>query len=105
MKLILAGGLEIELAQFTSNSFIAHPATFQEAVDNYTVFVNGLSDVQVKDGDVVVYAATDLTSDGVQIMERAGGGYTAIYYYHGAKAATAEDEFSQVGKILMGVEA
>lgn len=105
MKLILAGGAEIDLATFTSNSFVSVTQTFLEAANNYNTFASGLSDVQVKDGDDVVYAATGLTSDGVQIMKRADGGFTAIYYFHGAKAATAEDEFSQVGKILMGVEA
>lgn len=105
MKLVLAGGGEIDLTTFTSNSFVAHADTFLEASNNYNTIVRGLSEVQIKDDGEVVYSATGLISDGVQIMVDSNGGFTAIYYFHGAKAATVEDEYSQVGRILMGVEA
>lgn len=106
MKLILAGGAEVTITDYTSNSFLADVDTFAEGVDIYNTISRGIAEVSVQsnEGDTVM-AATDLTLDGVQIMAKTTGGFIAIYYYHGAKAATAEDEFSQVGKILMGVEA
>ena len=106
MKLILAGGAEVTITDYTSNSFIADVDTFLEGVNNYETISRGLAEVSVQDdGGETVMAATGLTLDGVQIMEKTTGGFTAIYYYHGAKAATVEDEYSQVGRILMGVEA
>ena len=106
MKLILAGGAEVAITDYTSNSFLADVETFQEGIDNYSAISSGIAEVSVQsdDGDTVM-AATDLTLDGVQIMAKTTGGYIAIYYYHGAKATTVEDEYSQVGRILMGVEA
>lgn len=106
MKLILAGGAEVAITDYTSNSFLADVDTFLEGVNNYDTISRGLSEVSIQDdGGETVMAATGLTLDGVQIMQKTTGGFTAIYYFHGAKAATAEDEFSQVGRILMGVEA
>jgi len=105
MRLILSDGAEIALTNYTSNSFLAQVGTALEAFQTYDSITRGMGHVEVKDDDgETVYTAQGLTSDGMQITPN-DDGYSAIYYFHGAKAMTVEDEYSQVGKILMGVEA
>lgn len=105
MKLILSDGAEIALTNFTSNSFLVQAETALETFQIYDTIVRGMGKVDVQDDDGnVIYTAQSLTSDGMQIAPN-DEGFCAIYYFHGAKALTAEDEYSIVGKILMGVEA
>lgn len=104
MKLILPDGAEIALTNFTSNAFLVQAETALETFQIYDTIVRGMEKVDVQDDDGnVIYTAQGLTSDGMQITPN-DDGYGAIYYFHGAKAMTVEDEYSQVGKILMGVE-
>lgn len=104
MKLILSDGAEIALTNFTSNSFLVQAETALETFQIYDTIARGIGKVDVQDDDGnVIYIAQGLTSDGMQIAPN-DNGYSAIYYFHGAKAMTVEDEYSQVGKILMGVE-
>lgn len=105
MKLITKNGDEITITDYTSNSFLAQTATFLEAVNLYNTFITGLQEISIQDDEgTTVYMAQGLTSDGMQVTPN-NEGFCAIYYFHGAKAMTAEDEYSAVGKILMGVEA
>lgn len=102
MKLILKDSTEVEIIEFTSSSFIAECEDFLETVNLYNTIASNLSDIKVMNGELIVYAATNLEIDGVQIMKTQTG-YTAIYYYHGAKA-TESDEYATIGRILMGEE-
>ena len=104
LKIVLPNNSELGITDFTSNSFIADGMTFLEAVNNYQA-LQGAKALEVKNTDnETVLNAEGLTFDGMQVMQNQAGSYTAFYYYHGAKATTAEDEYSTVGKILMGVE-
>ena len=105
MKLILADESEVVINDYTSNSFLKNTDTFLEAVNEYQTIIRGMSNVSVisDEGDTVM-TATGLKSDGIQIIPQSTGGFIAIYYFHGQKATTVEDEYSQIGKILMGVE-
>lgn len=106
LKIILGDGTEIGITDFTSSSFIADGKTFLEAMNDYQTLARNTGAVQVKNGDdETVLNAEGLTFDGIQVMHNQAGSYTAFYYYHGAKAETVEDEYSVVGRILMGVEA
>ena len=104
LKIVLNSGDEIGITDYTSNSFIADGKTFLEAVNDYETLSRNTGTVQVKNEEETVLNAEGLTFDGMQVMQNQAGSYTAFYYYHGAKATTAEDEYSTVGKILMGVE-
>ncbi len=106
LKIVLDNGGEIGITDYTSNSFIAEGKTFLEAVNDFETLSRNTGAVQVKQDDETVMNADGVTMDGVQVMHNQTGTFTAFYYYHGARAATVteEDEYAQVGRILMGVE-
>lgn len=105
MKLVLNDNTEIDIVDFTSSAFLFQCTTFLEAVNLYNTVTgnNNLSNVKVINGEIITFAATDLTSDGIQITPN-NNGYSTIIYYHGAKATSADDEYVTVGRILMGEE-
>lgn len=104
LKIVLPDNSEIGITDYTSNSFIADGKTFLEAMNDYQTLARSTGALQVKNEDETVLNAERLTFDGIQVMQNQAGNYTAFYYYHGARAETVEDEFSTVGRILMGVE-
>lgn len=92
------------ISDFTSNSFLMDCPTFLEATNAYQDIAANLAHVTVEKDGEVVYSAEGLTSDGLQITPTSNG-YTAIIYFHGAKASGADSEYAEIGRILMGEEA
>ena len=103
MKLVLSDGAEVGITDYTSNSFLAETETFNEAANLYSAISRGSDSVSVERDGETVWTASGLTVEGIQITRMAAG-YLAVVYFHGARAAAAEDEYSRVGRILMGVE-
>lgn len=105
MKLILNDGTEYLIDDFNSNSFVMSCATASEAFVIYNTFTSGdnLSGVSVESDGTTVLASEHLISDGMQIAPTPTG-FRLILYYHGAAAVSADSEYAQIGRILMGEE-
>jgi len=110
MKLILKDGSDVEIVQYTSNSFVvacADKEEFDLIWDRMTT--ENLSRVDVKDGDATVVSLENIMFDGVQAIYNTDRTITGYIYFHGQEyvtpALSEEDmEYAEVGRILLGEE-
>lgn len=110
MKLVLRDSSEIELVNYTSNSFIILCTDEQEF---YTIWrkmtPENLSRVHITDGSIAIVTLENLIFDGIQATYNTNRTITGYIYFHGQEYApdemSEEDrEYAEAGKILLGEE-
>lgn len=110
MKLILRDGSEIELANFTSNSFIFLCADEQEFYNIWNKMTpENLSRVKITDDSVAVLTLENLIFDSIQATYNINRTITGYIYFHGQEyvpdnMSEQDREYAEVGKILLGEE-
>lgn len=110
MKLVLRDGSEIELVNFTSNSFIVLCENQEEFNTLWSkMTAENLSRVHITDDNVTILILENLVFDGVQATYNTNRTITGYFYFHGqtyvSDTMSDEDrEYAEVGKILLGEE-
>lgn len=110
MKLVLKDSSEIELVNFTSNSFIFLCGNQQEFNTIWSKMTpENLSRVHITNDGVTILTLENLTSDGVQATYNVNKTITGYFYFHGQEYVqdelSEEDrEYAAVGRILLGEE-
>ena len=84
MKLVLRDGSEIELVNFTSNSFIVLCENQQEFNMLWSkMTLENLSRVHITDDSVAILILENLVFDGVQATYNTNRTLTGYFYFHG----------------------
>lgn len=110
MKLILKDGSDVEIVQYTSNSFVvacADKEEFDLIWDRMTP--ENLSKVRIDDGGITALNLENIIFDGVQATYNTDRTITGYIYFHGQEYVTHElseedMEYIKVGKIMLGEE-
>ena len=110
MKLVLRDGSEIELVNFTSNSFIVLCENQEEFNTLWSkMTAENLSRVHITNDSIVIVTLENLIFDGIQATYNTNRTITGYIYFHGQEYVpdemSEEDrEYAEAGKILLGEE-
>ena len=105
MKIILNDKTEVQIVDYTSNSFIILCPTQSDFLNMWAKMTEeNLAEVRIIRDETIIQVLKGLKPDGVQAVKNPDGSYTGHFYFYGATYTSDEEEYATIGKILIGEE-